>query len=161
MKQTAIRYGLYSAILLVALGMIHMMVLKSDSEVMGYLSILISMVFVFIGIRSYRDNINNGKLSFGQGLMVGLLIILIPSVAFGLLDYVYTHWINPGWMDDYYNKMVEKIKLDPDFEAKRKKFESERATFSNPFILFIAMFGSVFIVGTIVTIISSIALKKK
>jgi hypothetical protein len=47
---------------------------------------LLAMVFVFLGIRHFRDHENEGMLTFGQGLKIGVLIVLIPAVAFGLFD---------------------------------------------------------------------------
>src|SRR5262245_32135076 len=128
MKSTVFRFGLYSVIAIVALSAIEMFVIEPNvsfgsSEIAGYLIMLISMIFVFIGIKYYRDKENNGMLTFGQGLKVGVLIVLIPSVAFGLFDLLYTKVINPGWMDNYYNNKVEIIKktTSPEKLAARLK----------------------------------------
>ena len=45
--------------------------------VVGYTTIVISMLFVYFGIRSYRDNVLGGTISFGRGFQAGLLITLI------------------------------------------------------------------------------------
>ena len=106
MKPTVFRYGLYSVIALVAISAIDLFVVAKYAsyqlqEISGYLTMLLSMIFVFLGIRHYRDQYNNGQLSFGQGLKIGLLIVIIPSVAFGLFDLLYTRVINPDWFETY------------------------------------------------------------
>jgi uncharacterized membrane protein (DUF106 family) len=168
MKPTVFRYGIYATIAIVALSAVHFFLVVpnvswANAEVAGYLTMLLSMVFVFAGIKHYRDKINNGNLSFSQGLKIGALIVLIPAVAFGLFDLLYTEVINPGWMDEYYNTMTKKLKSStaPEkLEAALKKMQDEKEMFSNPVFQFLLMALTVFIIGFIVTIISSLTLRR-
>ena len=150
---------------MLALSIVHFFILFKNLdyktlEATGYLTMLLSMVFVFFGIRHYRNEKNNGILSFGQGLKLGLLIILIPSVFFGLFDVFYTEVINPNWVEDIYDSMKRSM-TPAEFEVKRKEFESQMELFSNPFFQFLIMFATVFIIGFIVTIISALSLQRK
>ena len=82
MKKTVFRFGLLSGLVIILLsaGSFLLTAKTRDydtQEIIGYLTIFISMVFVFIGIKHYRDRVNKGSLSFGEGLKVGLLIVLI------------------------------------------------------------------------------------
>ncbi|HEY6503462.1 MAG TPA: DUF4199 domain-containing protein, partial [Chitinophagaceae bacterium] len=83
MKQVVFRYGLYGALVIVALAAIHFYWLMppriswEEAEVVGYLTMILSMIFVFMGLRHYRDHVNKGSLSFGEGLKVGVLIVLV------------------------------------------------------------------------------------
>src|SRR5678816_2490455 len=90
MRGTIFRYGLYGALVALLLAIVQIIIFLNFNyqvqEVIGYLTILLSMIFVFPGIRHYRNYINNGALSFGQGLKIGTFIVLIPSVFFGLFD---------------------------------------------------------------------------
>ncbi|MGZ5220018.1 MAG: DUF4199 domain-containing protein [Chitinophagaceae bacterium] len=111
MKLTIIRYGIYAASAIVILSAIHFFILLPNSsyetaEIAGYLTMILSMIFVFAGIRHYRDNVNDGYLSFTQGLKVGALIVLIPAVAFALFDILYTKVLNPSWGDAYLNYYI-------------------------------------------------------
>lgn len=168
MNKTVFRYGIYATILIVTVSAFNFFVLskltgETGQELAGYLTMLLSMIFVFIGIRHYRDQENGGSLSFGQGLKVGVLIVLIPSVFFGLFDLLYTEVINPKWLDEYYAKYADKLKAttSPEkLEAALKKLAAEKEIFSNPVYQFLLMALTVFIIGFIVTIISSITLKK-
>jgi uncharacterized membrane protein (DUF106 family) len=168
MKSTIYRYGIYATLTIVLMSAVLFFIIMpntdyTSSEVTGYLTMLLSMVFVFLGIRHYRDKVNNGNLSFGQGLKIGALIVLIPSVAFGLFDILYTEVINPGWMESYYTTMVEQTKKNtaPDkLEAALKKLESNKEMFSSPVLQFILMAGTVFVIGFIVTIISTLTLRR-
>lgn len=168
MKQTIYRYGIYGALTIVLLSTIHVYLIMPNvswtgAEVAGYLTMLLSMIFVFVGIKYYRDNINNGMLSFVQGLKVGALIVLIPAVAFGLFDLLYTEVLNPNWKTTYYNDMVEQTKrtTSPEkLDAALKKLEASKEMFSNPVFQFILMAVTVFVIGFIVTIISALTLRR-
>jgi uncharacterized membrane protein (DUF106 family) len=168
MKSTVLRYGIYAMLAMVLLSAVHVFLVvpnfkSANAQVVGYLTMLLSMIFVFAGIKHYRDKANNGVLSFWQGLRIGVLIVLIPSIAFGLFDLLYTKVINPGWMENYYKEMIEQTKkvTTPDkLDAALKKLESSKEIFSNPFLEFLLMAVTVFIIGFVVTIISSLTLRR-
>jgi len=135
-----------------------------NAEIAGYLTMLLSMIFVFMGIRYYRDHVNNGSLSLGEGLKIGVLIILIPSVFFGLFDVLYTEVLNPSWKQDYFNYYVAQAKASTpaaDLPAKLKELEKGKEMFGSPAFQFALMAGTVFIIGLIVTIISSLTLRRQ
>jgi len=168
MNAIIFRYGIIGAIVIIVLGVINCFIIQPDagyagSEVVGYLSIGVSMIFVFLGIRYYRNRVNKGTLSFGRGMKIGILIVLIPSVAFGLFSILYTRVINPTWQEEYYNHALESMKQNtaPEkLQAAIDKLESQKELFSSPVMEFLLMFGTVFVIGVIVTIISSLTLKR-
>ena len=169
MKRTVYRYGFYSVLMLIGLSAIHLFILNKildfgTQEVIGYLTMLLSMVFVFLGIRYYRNKVNNGYLSFGQGLKIGTLIVLIPAVAFGLFDLLYTQVIDPSWGETYYEYQKQKVMASMPADQVNEKLQDlqkEKEMWSNPVILFLLMTVTVFIIGFIVTIISTLTLMKK
>ncbi|RYZ20106.1 MAG: DUF4199 domain-containing protein [Chitinophagaceae bacterium] len=161
MQKTALRYGLYSTIVLVVLSAIPFFFFDAAKdydkmEVAGYLTMVLSMVFVFFGLRHYRDSVNGGVLSFGKGLKLGLLIVLLPAVGFGLFDVLYTRVLNPSWHADYMAQYSAALK-----PAERAAFEQQMALFSNPVFEFLLMAATVLIIGIIATIISTLALMRK
>jgi Protein of unknown function (DUF4199) len=169
MKQVIFRYGLYATLVIVGLGMVDFFIVSKYAgiavqEVTGYLTMLLAMIFVFMGIRHYRDRVNGGALSFAQGMKTGILIVLIPSVFFGLFDLLYTEVIKPDWLETYYAAYMERIKAStpPDkLAAALAKANREKEIFANPVYQFLLMAATVFIIGLIVTIISALTLRKK
>ena len=168
MKRTALRYGLYSAIILTGLMSLSLFLSPrlglnyDDREVVGYLSIFLSMIFIFLGIRYYRNQ-NNGYLSFGQGLKLGVLMALLPAVLFGLFNMIYG-LVNPHFFQDYANYYIEDMRRT----MPAKEFEVEKAAFLKkmdflrpPLMQFLVMAITVFVIGFIVAIISSLALQRK
>ena len=167
MKKTIVRYGGFSVIFMVLFFLAEMMVFanKNDfkvQEIFGWVGIFISTMFIFFGIRYYRDRHNHGSLSFGRGLKVGLLILLMPSLTFGIFNVIYV-MLNPDFMDTYYNYQVTQLKESlPAGEAalKIQAMEKDKEMFMSPAVQFFAMFFSVFAVGLVVTVISALVLRR-
>ena len=68
----------------------------------GYTSIVLSFLFVFFGIRSYRETVGGGQISFGRGFTVGILITLISCVFYVGM-----------WLIVYYNFLPDFGDMDP------------------------------------------------
>jgi hypothetical protein len=77
-------------------------------EILGYTIIVLSALMVFFGIRSYRENGGGGRLTFGRGCAVGILITLISSGCYvGTWEFIY-------------------YKLTPDFTEKCRTHGGKR-----------------------------------
>lgn len=168
MKSTTLRYGAYSSATILVLFTISNLLMGTLSyqlqEVFGYASIALAASFVFFGIKYYRDEVNNDKLSFVEGLKLGLLIILLPSVVFGIFNVVYIEIINPEFMDSYYTDYADRLRSTlpaEEFKIELAKIESEKEMFENPFAQFFFMGIMVFIFGVIGTVASTLILQKK
>ena len=170
MKKTILRFGFISGIFLLGISLVAyvLFIKKSDDfdtrEIIGYASIVLSLVFVFIGIKYFRDKMNNGYLSFGQGMKLGTLITLFPSVLFGVWSLVYAYVLDPDFNDKYFNSQIEEMRKSlpaDEFAVKAKEMESFRDLSSNPLFAFGLMFITVFLIGLIITIISTFILKRK
>lgn len=170
MKKTVLRFGLYASIwslLLFVLAYVLFFRHTDDydkREIIGWASIVLSLIFVFVGIKYFRDKINNGYLSFGQGMKLGILITLFPSVIFGIWSLFYAYYLDPDFNTKYFDSQVEKLrKTVPanELAARVKEMESFRELNENPAFAFGLMFLSVFLIGLIITIISTFILKRK
>ena len=168
MKNTVLRYGIWSALSICILFLISSLLLKDldfgTQEIYGYVSIMVSLSFVFFGIKHFRDHVNQGFLSFGKGLVIGLLISSFASLTFGLYNVIYVEYIDPNFMTEYYNHSVEQVSNTLSGEAlqtKLKEMEAEKDMFANPFMNFLLMFLTVFMIGLIISLISSLVLSKK
>lgn len=167
MKKTVLKFGLFAAITSAVLFGLALVLGKDLSfkiqEVLGYLSIVISLIFVFFAIKHYRDQVNNGKVSLGKALLIGLLITLFASVAFGVVDALYIKYINPDFTDQYLAYTLENLeKTLPKeaYELKKVEIETQMAAFANPAFSGFVMFATVFMIGIIITLLSDLILKK-
>jgi len=167
MQKTVFRYGLISIIVLVIGGYLNFLIFKDNyasQETGGYITILLSLIFVYFGIRQYRDKWNGGTITYGRAFMVGILIVLFPSIAFGIFDVVYIRYLDPGFSEKYYAYTAGQMKasMSPaQYQAKIQQMESSKAMFNNVYFQFITMAATVFLIGLVVTAISSLILQKK
>src|ERR1700716_4015439 len=87
MKKTVLIFGLISGVIMAALmfgtlPFTDSAWLQSHSMFIGYTTMVLSFMLVFFGIRSYRENIGGGTITFGRAFAVGTLITLISSVLY-------------------------------------------------------------------------------
>ncbi|MGB5498613.1 MAG: DUF4199 domain-containing protein [Maribacter sp.] len=152
MKNIVLKYGGYGFVLSIVLFLLGLYFGKeveySTQEVIGYLTFIASLVFVFFGIKHFRDKENNGKLSFGKGMMIGILISVITAMGIAIADLIYTTAINPDFLEEYKADMVA------------QGYKGEIPDYSSGFMAFI-MFMTVLIIGLIISLLSSIILQRK
>jgi hypothetical protein len=168
MKSTVYRYTLYSILVILASSAIHLFIIMpqvsySTAEVFGWLTMTLAQIFIFFGVKHYRDHVNNGSLKFGEGLKIGLLIALGPAVCFALFDLLYIVVINPGWQDQYYADYIARVKASTppeELPAKMAKLQKEWEFFKQPMMTFVVMFVTVFVIGTLISIISALTLRR-
>ena len=168
MQKTILRYGIYSAITICSLALAGWFLGKnldySIQEIIGYTGMVVSLLFVFFGIKHYRDKENNGVVSFGKALLIGVLISLIAALAFGILDVIYIKYINPDFMAEYYSHHVEQMRTslsEADFKVEFEKLEAQKELFSSTTVNFLLMFATVFIIGFIISLISGLILQRR
>ena len=168
MKKTVLRFGLYGAVTICILFLLTWFLLKDSnfefSEALGYLSMVVALSFVYFGIKNFRDQENEGTISFTKGLIIGIFISLITAIAFGIIDVIYITYINPDFTETYYNEAVEEMRQQlsaAEFEVKLKELEQQKALFSNSLFAFALMSGTVLVIGFIISLISALLLQRK
>ena len=167
MKKTILRFGLYGILTICLLSILIWALVdvvdNTMGEIIGYSSMIVSLIFVYFGIKHYRDNENDGTVGFGKALLIGILISLMAALAFGILDVIYTTFINPDFMAEYYEGMLEQAQSLPaeEFEVRKAELESEKEMFLNPFMHFIMMSMMVFVIGFIISLLSALILQRK
>lgn len=169
MKNLIIKNGIYASLVIIGVHLIYWIISDGEidysvGETVGYGSMILCMLFVFLGIREYRNVELNGSITFGKALGIGVLIALIPSAAFGLYDLAYVNYINPDFYDDYFQHYMNEMKASmtaAEFEMAKQDMEASKSFWTNPFLQFIVMFLTVFVIGFIVSVISSLVLKSQ
>ena len=168
MRKIVLRYGGYGAITICVLFLAAWFLADGQSyavqEFIGYAVMVVSLSFVFFGIKQFRDTENNGKISFKKALTLGVLISGIVAIVFGVLDVIYVELLNPDFMEDYYAKSIEQMRTsmpEAEFTTKLAEMEAQKSTFSNPLFTFFIMGMTVFVIGFIISLLSSLLLQRK
>ena len=167
MKKIVIKYGMYGVVVMFVISISAFIIFKNNhnwdlQEIIGYATIVLSLVFVYFGIRRWRDQYNAGRLSFWKGIGIGSLISLFPSAGFGLLSWI-EGLVDPEWQDQYYAHYIENVKktTSPEkLQAALQDIADQREMFSSPVAQFGFMFLTVFVIGFIISIISALILRR-
>jgi hypothetical protein len=133
--------------------------------IVGYTAIVISFLFVYFGVRSYRDNVAGGMLTFRQGFAVGLLITLISCLCYVVAwQIVYYNFI-PDFMDRYAAHVIEQLRASGEAPAviaeKAREMEAFKAMYANPLVNAAFTFLEPFPVGLLITLISAVVLRRR
>src|SRR5436309_13060281 len=131
MKKTVLTFGLIGGAVIAVLTLVTLPFTKKlgfdKSLVIGYTVMVESFLMVFFGIRSYRDNVGGGTISFGRAFAVGALIVLIISVCYVVNWEIMYFTFIPNFVNDYSNYMVEKMRAagaaQPAIDAKLQEMK--------------------------------------
>lgn len=153
MKNTIVRYGIYGFFTGLIIFTLHLVLgIKnldySTNEILGYISIFISLSFIYFGIKHYRDNINEGIISLGKAIIIGTLISLMVGVGIGIADFIYTKFIDPDFFTNYEQMLIEIGREDEIIEMTSTKAA-----------LFMVVLVSV--IGFIISLLSGLFLQRK
>lgn len=79
---------------------------KSDSiSWLEYASVIIPFVGLYLGIKSYRDNINGGTMEFFEGIFEGFKIMALGGLIAAFFAVVYIHYVNNTLQMDFMGRI--------------------------------------------------------
>lgn len=135
------------------------------SYVLGYTTIVLSLLFVFFGVRSYRDNVGKGQITFGKAFLVGLAITVISCLFYvATWEIIYFNFM-PDFMDKYGSYVIQKMQASgataAAIQQKTEELNNLKVAYKNPFFNMAMTFIEPFPVGLVITLISAAVLRKK
>jgi hypothetical protein len=169
MKRTVLIFGLISGVVSSLMMLATMPFLeKIGSEkgyIVGYTSIVLSFLLVFFGIRSYRENVGGGQITFAKGFAVGISITLISCVFYVLTwEIVYFNFMH-DFMDKYGAHVIEKMQASgasqAAIQAQLQQLKKYKELYENPLFNAAMTFIEPFPVGLVITLISAAILRRR
>src|SRR5215831_2972802 len=171
MKRTVLIFGLISGAMLVAFMCGTMLFIKDvgfdRGEILGYTGMVLAFLLIFFGIRSYRENVGNGTVTFGRAFVVGLLIMLIASACYVVAwEIVY---FKSNLMHDFIEKysahMVEQVRNsgagEAAIQAKLQEMKRFKELYANPFFNAAVTFLEPLPPGLVMPLLSALILRKR
>lgn len=76
--------------------------------VLGYTTMVLAFVLVFFGVRSYRDNVGGGAVSFGRAFAVGASIAIVASACYVATWQVLRHTLASDFAARYQAHVLER-----------------------------------------------------
>src|SRR5574341_2222662 len=119
MRKVTLTFGLLAGVIVSVFMVIIMGLCENGkinldkSDFIGYGSMVVALSMIFFGIKSYRDNYQNGAIKFWKGLQVGMLITLVASLMY-VATWEAFYQIQPdvfaSFMDKYAAHQVNQMK---------------------------------------------------
>ncbi|MEO5814293.1 MAG: DUF4199 domain-containing protein [Gemmatimonadaceae bacterium] len=167
MKRIVWTFGLISGAVLAVMMVITMSFIGHIGDkglIIGYTTMVVSFLMVFVGIKTYRDNVLGGLIGFGKAFQVGILIAVIGSMCYVATWEVMFYGSDVG--EKVLAQMVEQEKTRSASQqendakvAEMKKFQERYR--SNPLFNAALTFIEVFPVALVITLVSAGVLKRK
>lgn len=170
MKKTILKYGAISALITTSMMLISTTLHYQDansktSEIIGFSGMFLAFIFIFLGIKSFRDKQNNGVISFGTAFKIGILICLIASTVYVATWMIECHFFFPDFMEKYAATVLEEARKSglsaTDLVEKQNEMEKYKDWYKNPILMALMTYMEIFPLGLIITVISALILKKK
>ena len=169
MKKIVLTYGLISALIAAVLLFAHvpfMHALEGSKGLnVGYTGIVLSMLLIFFGVRSYRDNVAGGQLGFGRALAVGVLIGVVASSCYVLTWEAIYFGTKSDYIEKYQAHMIEKARQAGESPGAIAAKQAEMAKFAemyrNPLINSAMTFMEPLPVALVVSLVTAGVLSRR
>jgi hypothetical protein len=168
MKKIVLTFGLISggimAVMMVGTVLFVRNIGFDKAEIVGYTGMVLAFLLIFFGIRSYRENVGGGRISFGRAFAVGILIMVISTACYVITwEIIYFNFL-PDFVDKSAH-MIEQVKnsgASPEaIQAKLQEMKKFKDLYNNPFFNAAVTFLEPLPVGIIITLISALILRRR
>lgn len=162
----SIRYGLIGAVLILIMFLVFYFSDSNPLQELQMFDLFIIPIFIFFGIKEFRDRYNGQLLQYWQGMTGGAIIFILIATVTSVFLYAFIQWIDPELMQDYVQsrlaileetrtKIVEEMGADSYIES----YESVKNTTLKDVIL--DSFIKKIIIGFLITSVVAVVLKRK
>ena len=161
MWKETLNYGIILGLVTVVFSVLTYMFDLTFKTWILWPSLLLSVVVLYLLLRSYRDHYNNGYISYGRSVGAGVVISIYAAIITAIYIYVLYAFIDPGLIDKSIAFAEEKMiaKGLPE-EAIEKAVEMQAKMMKPWFTALMGIINSVFY-GLILSLIVSLFVMKK
>lgn len=157
----AMYYGVALGITLSVFELLAFFMGLINKPTMSFINIAIVTSMIIIALRKYRDQIQNGMLSFGNGFVIGLLICVFSGAIWSLYRFI-EYSIAPQLIDDLLliteEKLLESSLEEDVIESMMNIYD---VFYTPPFIAISTFFFNMVIGGSILSLILAGIFKKE
>jgi hypothetical protein len=106
--------------------------------IVGYTTMVLAFLLVYYGVKSYRDNVAGGRVSFGQAFKVGILISLVAATCYVATWQVVYRTIAPDYGEKYMEYTLDKERqagaTEGELAAKQAEMTEFWELYKNPVV---------------------------
>lgn len=169
MKKTVLTFGLLSgavlSLMMVVTMPFHDQIGFDRALVIGYASMVAASLLIFFGVRSYRDTVAGGSVSFARAFGVGALIFLVASVCYVATWQVLYRTIASDYMLKYQEHVIAEERADgatqAEIDAKVAEMQRFAKQYENPVVNVAFTFLEPLPVGLLMSLIAAAVLSRR
>jgi hypothetical protein len=169
MRKIVLTFGLIAGVILSVMMLVTLpfqdQIGFDKGAIIGYTTMVLAFLMVFFGVRSYRDNVAGGNVTFGRALMVGLMITAIASVCYVATWEVIYYKLAPDFGDKYAAYTIDKAKQSGATEAQIaeqvKQMTEFKEMYKKPLVNIALTFLEPLPVGILFTLVTAGVLSRK
>jgi len=169
MRKIVLTFGLIAGAILSAMMLLTLPFLDEigfdKGAVIGYTTMVLAFLMVFFGVKSYRDNVAGGSVTFWRGLTVGLMITAVATVCYVATWQLVYYRLAPDFAEKYAAYTVEKTRKsgasDAQVAAKAKEMSEFSDMYRNPLLNIAFTLLEPLPVGILFTLVTAGVLSRK
>jgi len=169
MRKTVLTFGLIAGGILSVMMLATLPFMNSigfdRGEVIGYTTMVLAFLLIFFGVRSYRDNVAGGSVSFGRAFAVGALITVVASVCYVATWQIIYYKLAPDFVDKYQAHVIGKARASDEspaaIEQRAADMRELAELYRNPALNVAITFIEPLPVGLIIALVSAGILRRR
>lgn len=157
-----ISYGAVISIPMILMSVLIWVIDVNQNKAIGWISILVYAITIYFAQKHFRDQQNDGLISYGKLYGNTILMILFTAIIMGIYSFIFYKLIAP----EEITKMLDMVKISlydqnlPEDQIK-KAYEYNEKYIMTPISLSIMDVFSTVFQGALISLITSIFIKKK
>lgn len=132
---------------------------------LGYTSMVAAFLAIYFGIRSYRDNVRGGTISFGRAAALGMLIATVATLCYVATWQVMYRTAYQDFWPKWTAYEIDKARSNGKSEAELEKIRADGVKYGemykNPLINSAFTFLETMPVALIITLVSAATLSRR
>jgi MFS family permease len=169
MRKIVLTYGLIAGAILATMMVVTAQFADAigfdRGALIGYTTMVAAFLMIFFGVKTYRDTVGGGRISFGRAVRVGAGIWIVAAVCYVATWQVVYRTMWPDFPEKYTAHTLEKARLEGKSEEQiaeqRKELERTWEMYRNPLVNIAFTFLEPSLVGLIMTLASAAVLSRR
>lgn len=166
MLRTILIWGLIGGVIVAGLMQLALIAIPEHNDAsmwLGYLTMLIALSTIVLGIKQYRDQTGGGVISFWRGLAIGLGIAVVAAVIYAAAWEAYLAISGKDFIGEYNASMIARAQAEHASAEKLAAIRAQAAEFeaiyANPLMRFAMTMAEMLPVGVVVALLAAFALR--
>lgn len=169
MRKIVLTFGLIAGAIMSAMMVLtmpfHDQIGFDKGLIIGYTTMVLGFMMIFFGVKSYRDNVAGGRVTFGKAFQIGLLITLVATACYVATWQVVYRKLVPDYDEKYTAYALEQERTsgatEEEVAVKERELTEFWEQYQNPLVNIAYTSLEPLPVGLIFTLVSAGVLSRK